>query len=82
MAKPDKHATKQLTSDGAKAERLGAASGWSSVQTVLDRAAILLAFEQALVSADDLSRVKMAFDLNGYVGILYFLMTVAAMYVH
>ena len=44
--------------------------------------ALLLAFEQALVSARDLSRVKMAFDLNGYVGILYFLMTVAAMYVH
>lgn len=42
--------------------------------------ALLLAFEQALVSARDLSRVKMAFDLNGYVGILYFLMTVVAFY--
>ena len=36
----------RLDLDGAKAERLGATSGWSSVQTVLDRAAILLAFEQ------------------------------------
>jgi len=33
--------------------------------------AALLAYEQSLVSADDLSQVKRAFDLNGYVGILY-----------
>ena len=30
--------------------------------------AILLAYEQSLVSDDDLSQVKTAFDLNGYVG--------------
>ncbi len=42
--------------------------------------AVLLAFEQSLVSAQDLSQVKRAFDLNGYVGILYFLFTVAAIY--
>ena len=30
--------------------------------------AILLAYEQSLVSDDDLSQVKRAFDLNGYVG--------------
>ena len=34
--------------------------------------AILLVYEQSLVSHDDLSQVKKAFDLNGYVGILYF----------
>jgi 4-hydroxybenzoate polyprenyltransferase len=34
--------------------------------------ALLLLYEQSLVSAHDLSQVKRAFDLNGYVGILYF----------
>ena len=43
--------------------------------------AALLAYEQSLVRADDLSQVKRAFDLNGYVGILYFLTTAAAVYV-
>ena len=42
--------------------------------------AALLAFEQSLVSATDLSQVKRAFDLNGYVGILYFLVTAASVY--
>ena len=42
--------------------------------------AALLAFEQSLVSAADLSRVKMAFDLNGWVGILYLATTAAAIY--
>jgi len=42
--------------------------------------AALLVYEQSLVSASDLSRVKFAFDLNGYVGILYFVMTAAAIY--
>jgi 4-hydroxybenzoate polyprenyltransferase len=37
--------------------------------------ALLLVFEQSLVSATDLSQVKRAFDLNGYVGIVYFLVT-------
>jgi 4-hydroxybenzoate polyprenyltransferase len=41
----------------------------------------LLAYEQSLVSHDDLSQVKRAFDLNGYVGVLYFLCTAAAVYV-
>lgn len=35
--------------------------------------ALLLAYEQSLVRANDLSQVKRAFDLNGYVGILYLL---------
>jgi len=40
----------------------------------------LLVYEQSLVSRDDLSRVKQAFDLNGYVGILYLVTTVGAVY--
>jgi 4-hydroxybenzoate polyprenyltransferase len=43
--------------------------------------ALLLAYEQSLVSADDLSQLKRAFDLNGYVGILYFATTAVAIYV-
>jgi 4-hydroxybenzoate polyprenyltransferase len=43
--------------------------------------ALLLVFEQSLVSATDLSQVKRAFDLNGYVGIVYFLVTALALYV-
>jgi 4-hydroxybenzoate polyprenyltransferase len=31
----------------------------------------LLVYEQSLVSANDLSQVKRAFDLNGWVGLLY-----------
>lgn len=41
----------------------------------------LLVYEQSLVSADDLSQVKRAFDLNGYVGLLYLLTTGVALYV-
>jgi 4-hydroxybenzoate polyprenyltransferase len=41
----------------------------------------LLVYEQSLVSADDLSQVKRAFDLNGYVGILYFVVTAISIYV-
>ena len=43
--------------------------------------AVLLAYEQSLVSDDDLSQVKKAFDLNGYVGIVYFVATALALYV-
>jgi 4-hydroxybenzoate polyprenyltransferase len=42
--------------------------------------AALLVYEQSLVSRDDLSQVKRAFDLNGYVGILYFVTTAAAVF--
>jgi len=42
--------------------------------------AALLAYEQSLVSPDDLSQVKKAFDLNGYVGIVYFAATALAIY--
>ncbi|MEN3339747.1 MAG: 4-hydroxybenzoate polyprenyltransferase [Acidobacteriota bacterium] len=44
--------------------------------------AVLLVYEQSLVSEQDLSQVKRAFDLNGYVGILYLATTAAAIYVH
>jgi 4-hydroxybenzoate polyprenyltransferase len=37
--------------------------------------ALLLVFEQSLVSAADLSQLKRAFDMNGYVGIVYFFVT-------
>ena len=43
--------------------------------------AALLIFEQSLVSENDLSQVKRAFDLNGWVGILYFVTTGIALYV-
>jgi 4-hydroxybenzoate polyprenyltransferase len=42
--------------------------------------AALLAFEQSLVHADDLSQVKRAFDLNGYVGILYLVVLAVSIY--
>ena len=42
--------------------------------------AALLAWEQSLVRADDLSRVKQAFDLNGYVGLFYLAATAGALY--
>ncbi|MBI3402024.1 MAG: 4-hydroxybenzoate octaprenyltransferase [Acidobacteria bacterium] len=40
----------------------------------------MLVYEQSLVRADDLSQVKRAFDLNGYVGILYLVTLVLALY--
>ena len=43
--------------------------------------ALLLVYEQSMVSEHDLSQVKRAFDLNGYVGILYLAATAAAIYV-
>src|SRR5258708_14039444 len=43
--------------------------------------AVLLVYEQSLWSEDDLSQLKRAFDLNGYVGILYFVATAASLYV-
>ena len=43
--------------------------------------AALLVYEQSLVSEHDLSQVKKAFDLNGWVGILYFATTGLSLYV-
>jgi 4-hydroxybenzoate polyprenyltransferase len=43
--------------------------------------ALLLFYEQSLVSPRDLSQVKRAFDLNGWVGIVYFLTVGLALYV-
>jgi 4-hydroxybenzoate polyprenyltransferase len=42
--------------------------------------AAMLVYEQSLVRADDLSQVKRAFDLNGYVGILYLLVLTVSLY--
>jgi len=42
--------------------------------------AVLLTYEQSLISDDDLSQVKRAFDLNGYVGIVYFVATAVSLY--
>jgi 4-hydroxybenzoate polyprenyltransferase len=42
---------------------------------------VLLVYEQSLVKANDLSQVKKAFDLNGYVGIYYLLVLAACIYV-
>ena len=42
--------------------------------------AALLAWEQSMVRADDLSRVKVAFDLNGYVGLFYLAATAGALH--
>ncbi len=43
--------------------------------------ALLLAYEQSLVNADDLSQVKRAFDMNGFVGILYLVVLAVSLYV-
>ena len=42
--------------------------------------AVLLLYEQSLVRDDDLSQVKRAFDLNGWVGIVYFAATAISLY--
>jgi 4-hydroxybenzoate polyprenyltransferase len=42
--------------------------------------AAMLWYEQSLVRADDLSQIKRAFDLNGYVGILYLLVLAFSVY--
>jgi 4-hydroxybenzoate polyprenyltransferase len=54
--------------------------GWVYLVGVLG-VGVLLVFEQSLVSEHDLSQVKRAFDLNGSVGIRYFVTTAAAIYV-
>ncbi len=59
---------------------LVAGLGWLYVLGVAG-VAVLLVYEQSLVSESDLSQIKRAFDLNGYVGILYFVMTAAAIFV-
>lgn len=53
--------------------------GWIYLAGVAGVAA-LLAWEQSWVSEHDLSRVKAAFDLNGYVGILYLAATTIAVW--
>ena len=41
---------------------------------------LLLVYEQSLVRADDLTQVKRAFDLNGYVGVFYLLVLAVSIY--
>ena len=41
---------------------------------------VLLTYEQSLVRANDLSQIRRAFDMNGWVGMFYFLTTAAALY--
>jgi 4-hydroxybenzoate polyprenyltransferase len=41
---------------------------------------LLLWFEQSLIHPGDLSQVKRAFDLNGWVGVLYLMTTAASVY--
>ena len=43
--------------------------------------AVLLVWEQSMVSEHDFSQVKRAFDLNGYVGVFYLRDDCAAVYV-
>ena len=42
--------------------------------------AVLLIYEQSLVSVKDLSQVKRAFDINGWVGVVYFISTACSIY--
>ena len=55
--------------------------GWLYLAGVFG-VALLLIYEQSLVSEHDLSQVKRAFDLNGYVGLLYLATTALAIYVN
>ncbi|ODS57026.1 MAG: hypothetical protein ABS36_05870 [Acidobacteria bacterium SCN 69-37] len=51
---------------------VGQLAGLGTVYAVgVGLVAVLLVYEQSLVSAADLSQVKRAFDLNGWVGLLY-----------
>jgi 4-hydroxybenzoate polyprenyltransferase len=61
---------------------LGVVAGLGAVyQAGVVLVALLLAFEQSLVSATDLSQVKRAFDMNGWVGLLYLATTGLSIYV-
>jgi 4-hydroxybenzoate polyprenyltransferase len=60
---------------------VGQAAGLGGVYTAgVVMVAVLLLYEQSLVSASDLSQVKRAFDLNGWVGVLYLAATAVDVY--
>jgi 4-hydroxybenzoate polyprenyltransferase len=60
---------------------LGAVAGLGWIyMTGVAIVAALLVYEQSLVSVSDLSQVKRAFDLNGWVGVLYLVATAADVY--
>jgi 4-hydroxybenzoate polyprenyltransferase len=52
--------------------------GWIYVMGVA-AVAVLLVYEQSLVRENDLSQLKRAFDLNGWVGVLYLATTAVAL---
>ncbi len=54
---------------------------WLYDAGVLGLVVPMLWYEQSLVRADDLSQVKRAFDLNGFVGLLYFAVLAVSVYV-
>jgi 4-hydroxybenzoate polyprenyltransferase len=58
---------------------VAAGLGWLYLAGVAGVAGLLV-WEQSLVSEHDLSQVKRAFDLNGYVGILYMVTTAVAIW--
>lgn len=61
---------------------LGVVAGLGPVyQAGVALVAALLVFEQSLVSVTDLSQVKRAFDMNGWVGLLYLATTGLSVYV-
>ena len=61
---------------------LGVVAGLGAIyQAGVVLVALLLVFEQSLVSATDLSQVKRAFDMNGWVGLLYLATTGLSIYV-
>lgn len=60
---------------------LGIVAGLGTVYALgVAGVAVLLVYEQSIVRADDLSRVKFAFDLNGWVGLLYLATTAMDVY--
>ena len=60
---------------------VGVQAGLGPVYTAgVAAVAVLLIWEQSMVSADDLSQVKRAFDVNGWVGLLYLATTTLAVY--
>ena len=71
------HVVTVVVSGGAR----GRCRPWPVYLAGVAGVAVLLVYEQSLVTEHDLSQVKRAFDLNGYVGILYLVSTAAAIYV-
>ena len=69
-----------IAAHGDSTRICGFAAMYAMLRVAEPGAGRLLAYEQSLVSDDDLSQVKKAFDLNGWVGIVYFLSTAVSLY--